>query len=151
MVESNHTTPFVPDSKLHGIVAGICMRRKDAYDRDALHFAPFVLFPSPFPRSAYPKIFSLPTFQTALKSSNLGCKSTTHPPLHLCLTRPPLFHFRTFFLFPLISLALHQPAFKAETYKPQIITLTTIYSCIPAPFPPCIKIPRRLAHKSEEI
>ena len=27
------------------------MRRKDAYDRDALHFAPFVLFPSPFPRS----------------------------------------------------------------------------------------------------
>ena len=29
------------------------MRRKDAFDRDALHFAPFVLLPSPFPRSVY--------------------------------------------------------------------------------------------------
>jgi glutathione synthase len=30
--------------------AGICMRRRDAFDRDALHFAPFLLLPSPFPR-----------------------------------------------------------------------------------------------------
>ena len=29
--------------------AGICMRQKDKFDRDALHFAPFLLFPSPFP------------------------------------------------------------------------------------------------------
>ena len=33
------------------------MRRKDAYDRDALHFAPFVLFPSPFPRSKFSTVF----------------------------------------------------------------------------------------------
>jgi glutathione synthase len=26
------------------------MRRRDAFDRDALHFAPFLLFPSTFPR-----------------------------------------------------------------------------------------------------
>ena len=34
-------------------ILGICMRRKDAFDRDALHFAPFVLFPSPFPKQEF--------------------------------------------------------------------------------------------------
>ena len=29
------------------------MRRKDAFDRDALHFAPFLLLPSPFPRQEF--------------------------------------------------------------------------------------------------
>ena len=29
------------------------MRRKDAFDRDALHFAPFMLFPSPFPKQEF--------------------------------------------------------------------------------------------------
>ncbi len=29
------------------------MRRKDAYDRDSLHFAPFLLLPSPFPRQEF--------------------------------------------------------------------------------------------------
>ena len=32
---------------------GICMRRKDAYDRDSLHFAPFLVFPSPFPEQEF--------------------------------------------------------------------------------------------------
>ena len=35
------------------------MRRKDQFDRDALHFAPFMLFPSPFPRDEYDKAVSL--------------------------------------------------------------------------------------------
>ena len=32
------------------------MRRKDAYDRDSLHFAPFLLLPSPFPRDEFDKV-----------------------------------------------------------------------------------------------
>ena len=35
------------------------MRRKDAFDRDALHFAPFVLLPSPFPRQEFVKSLEL--------------------------------------------------------------------------------------------
>ena len=35
------------------------MRRKDQFDRDALHFAPFMLFPSPFPRDEFEKAVSL--------------------------------------------------------------------------------------------
>ena len=38
---------------------GICMRRKDQFDRDALHFAPFMLFPSPFPRDEFEKAVGL--------------------------------------------------------------------------------------------
>ena len=38
---------------------GICMRRKDAYDRDALHFAPFLLLPSPFPDTEFQKALKL--------------------------------------------------------------------------------------------
>ena len=33
--------------------AGICMRRRDAFDRDALHFAPYLLLPSPFPKKDF--------------------------------------------------------------------------------------------------
>ena len=35
------------------------MRRKDAFDRDALHFAPFVLFPSPFPKKEFERSLEL--------------------------------------------------------------------------------------------
>ena len=35
------------------------MRRKDAFDRDALHFAPFLLFPSPFPKSEFDRAVNL--------------------------------------------------------------------------------------------
>ena len=37
------------------------MRQKDKFDRDALHFAPFVLFPSPFPNDEYYKAINLQT------------------------------------------------------------------------------------------
>ena len=35
------------------------MRRKDQFDRDALHFAPFVLFPTSFPRNEFDKSVKL--------------------------------------------------------------------------------------------
>ena len=35
------------------------MRRKDSYDRDSLHFAPFVLFPSPFPKQEFVRSLEL--------------------------------------------------------------------------------------------
>ena len=35
------------------------MRQKDKFDRDALHFAPFVLFPTPFPRDEFNKAVEL--------------------------------------------------------------------------------------------
>ena len=41
------------------LISGICMRRKDAYDRDSLHFAPFVLFPSPFPKQEFARSLEL--------------------------------------------------------------------------------------------
>ena len=37
------------------------MRQKAKFDRDALHFAPFVLLPSPFPKDEYYKAVSLQT------------------------------------------------------------------------------------------
>ena len=37
------------------------MRRRDAYDRDALHFAPFLLFPSPFPEKEFQRAIDLQT------------------------------------------------------------------------------------------
>jgi hypothetical protein len=40
-------------------MSGICMRQKDKFDRDALHFAPFVLFPTPFPRDEFNKAVEL--------------------------------------------------------------------------------------------
>ena len=55
---------MVGNSKLTSIIyysyfSGICMRQKDKFDRDALHFAPFVLFPTPFPRDEYNKSLRL--------------------------------------------------------------------------------------------
>ena len=35
------------------------MRRKDQFDRDALHFAPFLLLPSPFPRQEFDRALEL--------------------------------------------------------------------------------------------
>ena len=46
-------------AKTTGLFSGICMRRKDQFDRDALHFAPFMLFPSPFPRDEFEKAVGL--------------------------------------------------------------------------------------------
>ena len=43
------------------ISPGICMRQKSKFDRDALHFAPFVLLPSPFPKDEYYKAVKLQT------------------------------------------------------------------------------------------
>ena len=37
------------------------MRQKSKFDRDALHFAPFVLLPSPFPKDEYYKAVDLQT------------------------------------------------------------------------------------------
>ena len=37
------------------------MRQKTKFDRDALHFAPFVLLPSPFPKDEYYKAVKLQT------------------------------------------------------------------------------------------
>ena len=42
------------------------MRQKDKFDRDALHFAPFVLFPTPFPRDEYNKAVELQTIVNEL-------------------------------------------------------------------------------------
>lgn len=47
---------YKPDKKPF---SGICMRRKTQYDRDALHFAPFVLFPSPFPEKNFDCIVNI--------------------------------------------------------------------------------------------
>merc|ERR1712066_320235 len=43
------------------LMHGICMRQKAKFDRDALHFAPFVLLPSPFPKNEYYKAIQLQT------------------------------------------------------------------------------------------
>ena len=48
------------------LFSGICMRQKDKFDRDALHFAPFVLFPTPFPRDEYNKAVELQTIVNEL-------------------------------------------------------------------------------------
>lgn len=42
------------------------MRRKDAFDRDALHFAPFLLLPSPFPRKEFDRAVQLQTLLNEL-------------------------------------------------------------------------------------
>ena len=42
------------------------MRRKDAFDRDALHFAPFLLLPSPFPREEFHKATKIQTLLNEL-------------------------------------------------------------------------------------
>eukprot|EP00092_Neocalanus_flemingeri_P069969 GFUD01085832.1.p1 GENE.GFUD01085832.1~~GFUD01085832.1.p1 ORF type:complete len:481 (+),score=154.58 GFUD01085832.1:62-1504(+) len=52
---------LVEKAKDYALMHGICMRQKDKFDRDALHFAPFVLFPTPFPRDEYRKSVELQT------------------------------------------------------------------------------------------
>merc|ERR1712012_1436481 len=52
---------LVDKAKDYCLMHGICMRQKAKYDRDALHFAPFVLFPSPFPRDEFNKAVALQT------------------------------------------------------------------------------------------
>ena len=53
----NHTCIFhILLKRCQFDLTGICMRRKDAYDRDSLHFAPFLLLPSPFPRDEFDKV-----------------------------------------------------------------------------------------------
>jgi len=53
-------------AKIYALMHGICMRRKDAFDVDALHFAPFVLFPSPFPKNEFSKAVKLQTILNEL-------------------------------------------------------------------------------------
>jgi len=50
---------LVEKAKDFALMHGICMRRKDKFDRDCLHFAPFVLFPTPFPRQEFTKAMDL--------------------------------------------------------------------------------------------
>jgi len=50
---------LVEKAKDYALMHGICMRQKNKFDRDALHFAPFVLFPTPFPRDEYQKAVDL--------------------------------------------------------------------------------------------
>jgi len=50
---------LVEKAKDYALMHGICMRRKDQFDRDALHFAPFVLFPTSFPRDEFYKSVKL--------------------------------------------------------------------------------------------
>ena len=42
------------------------MRRKEPYDRDSLHFAPFCLLPSPFPRQEFDRAVELQTLLNEL-------------------------------------------------------------------------------------
>ena len=55
--------------------SGICMRRQDNYDRDALHFAPFVLFPSPFPRHEFNEALHLQPVLNELMHKVIICWS----------------------------------------------------------------------------
>jgi len=58
-LDQKRLTDLVEKAKDYCLMHGICMRRKDQFDRDALHFAPFMLFPSPFPRDEFEKAVSL--------------------------------------------------------------------------------------------
>jgi len=44
---------LVDKAKDWALVNGVCLRSKQNFDRDALQFAPFTLFPSPFPREEF--------------------------------------------------------------------------------------------------
>jgi len=59
-------TDLVEKGKDFCLMHGICMRQKNKYDRDALHFAPFVLLPSPFPKDEYYKAIQLQTILNEL-------------------------------------------------------------------------------------
>ncbi|XP_059085218.1 glutathione synthetase-like isoform X1 [Tigriopus californicus] len=53
-------------AKDYALMHGICMRRKDAFDRDALHFAPFLLLPSAFPKGEFERACQLQTILNEL-------------------------------------------------------------------------------------
>jgi len=57
---------IVEKAKDYCLMHRICMRRKDAFDRDALHFAPFLLLPSPFPREEFHKATKIQTLLNEL-------------------------------------------------------------------------------------
>jgi len=52
-LEDKQLNDLVEKAKDFLLMHGICMRQKKAYDRDALHFAPFLLFPTTFPRKEF--------------------------------------------------------------------------------------------------
>jgi len=52
-------TDLVEKAKDYALLHGIGLRPKDSYDRDGMHFAPFLLFPSPFPASEFRKAIEL--------------------------------------------------------------------------------------------
>jgi len=52
-LEEKELNELVEKAKDYLLMHGICMRQKSAFDRDALHFAPFLLFPSPFPEKEF--------------------------------------------------------------------------------------------------
>jgi len=52
-LEEKKLNDLVEKAKDYLLMHGICMRQKSAFDRDALHFAPFLLFPSPFPEKEF--------------------------------------------------------------------------------------------------
>jgi len=58
-LENSKLMDLVDKAKDYCLMHGICMRQKDKFDRDALHFAPFVLFPSPFPSNEFLKACEL--------------------------------------------------------------------------------------------
>jgi len=65
-LEPDILTDVVEKAKDFCLMHGICMRRKDAFDRDALHFAPFLLLPSPFPRQEFSRAVELQTLLNEL-------------------------------------------------------------------------------------
>ena len=52
-LEAKQLNDLVEKAKDFLLMNGICMRQKSAYDRDALHLAPFLLFPSAFPEKEF--------------------------------------------------------------------------------------------------
>jgi len=44
---------LIDKAKDWALIHGICLRSKKVFDRDILQFAPFTLFPSPFPREEF--------------------------------------------------------------------------------------------------
>ena len=62
--------------------SGICMRRRDAFDRDALHFAPFLLLPSPFPRKDFENSLDLQLVLNELMHKGSFRKNLSPGPLN---------------------------------------------------------------------
>jgi len=65
-LDSETLNDIVEKAKDFCLMHGICMRRKEPYDRDSLHFAPFCLLPSPFPRQEFERAVELQTLLNEL-------------------------------------------------------------------------------------